>query len=227
MKIILFAVVLLSSFVAWGDSLLAVNVALSVPEKLQDRVKVINNELKEANSSSFLFDSTHIPHLTILQFYIEERNLNSFLTGIEVEKLKALKLKTKDFVTSDLEKDSSMKFLNLSFQKTEVLSQFQRMVIARSSLFRVRSGTREAFYEPLSIDQQFVKYVSNFVDEEAGEKFSPHITLGLVNKWDRDNSSIKPNEEFLFDEIIISQIGNYGTARKILKKIKLMEISKK
>ena len=203
-----------------AEELIAVNVALAVRGELEGKVKAINSELKSNNESSFSFDSEHFPHLTILQFYTNKKQLDSFIRGLTVENWRGLKLKVKDFETSPLEKDASMKLLNLVFNKNGEITNLQKMIAFKSTLSRKPSGSKSAFADP-DVDQQFVKYVSEYIDKETGVNYSPHVTLGIVTKWDRDNSSIKPNEEFIFDEIIISQMGNYGTIRKVFKIIKL------
>lgn len=220
-KLLVLFLSLTFSAYSYPKELVAINVALVVAGSLKDKVTSINHELKTSNKESFLFDSTHIPHITILQFYTEKGKLDFFIRGLTVEKFKAVKLKVKDFESSPLDKDPSMKLLNLVFQKDEKLNHLQSLILFKSSLSRVKESSKEAFIEPETIDQQFVDYVKAFTDKEVGADYSPHITLGIVKEWDRDSSTFKPNEEYSFDEMIVSQMGNYGTVRKIIKSIKL------
>ena len=88
--------------------------------------------------------------------------------------------------------------------------------------FTVKTGTAAAFVttkEDPDINQPTIDYVAGFVPDETGNKFNPHVTIGLA---DQDYLKKMLDEKFessSFSPVGASvfHLGNFGTARTRLK----------
>lgn len=202
---------------------MAVNIALSVTGKLKERVVALNSVIKSSNPDSFAFDTNHLPHVTVLQMFIDSKNLDQLYTLLSKNLLKPVRLKVKDFDSTPLDKNIEMNLLNLVFHKQDSLVEFQKKLLTLTGSIKIPEATKDAFVDGQNMDEQFVKYVQTFAEEETALNYSPHITLGIVKKWESDSNAFRAMEEFVFDDLVVVQVGNYGTAQKLLKSFKLKD----
>ena len=73
------------------------------------------------------------------------------------------------------------------------------------------------------IQKFLIDYVANFVQIGAGEKFNPHVTIGVGTITYLNTMLAEPFETFTFSPAGASvyQLGSFGTARKELKALEL------
>ena len=73
------------------------------------------------------------------------------------------------------------------------------------------------------IQKFLIGYVSHFVQIAAGEKFNPHVTIGVGTIAYLKTMLAEPFEAFTFSPAGASvyQLGSFGTARKELKTLVL------
>ncbi|MBI4463425.1 MAG: hypothetical protein HY647_01865, partial [Acidobacteria bacterium] len=55
-----------------SQEVLAVDVALLLPEPIQERVRAINAALWAQEKDGFRFDATHLPHITLAQLFVRQ-----------------------------------------------------------------------------------------------------------------------------------------------------------
>ena len=69
------------------------------------------------------------------------------------------------------------------------------------------------------IQEFLIDYVANFVTIAAGEKFNPHVTIGVGTEAYLNEMLAEPFEAFTFSPAGASvyQLGSFGTARKELQ----------
>ncbi len=205
---------------------LAINFVLLPPEGLVNKVAIANSKVKQDNPASFSFDETHFPHVTLYQTFIEKNQLEKILATFSLQKFVSIELEVKDLDTSKLDEDESALLLSLVLKKTESIQDLQNKIKNIFSNFFTQEGTQQSFYLNEKVNTQFIDYVKNFDKDNSGENYSPHITMGIIKKLDKDELYFKQGDKYLFSEIAIVQIGNFGTARKILKRIKLTKAMK-
>ncbi|MEZ5890897.1 MAG: hypothetical protein R3D52_12100 [Xanthobacteraceae bacterium] len=72
--------------------------------------------------------------------------------------------------------------------------------------------------EEPEINQPTIDYVTTFVPTQVGEKFSPHVTIGLAHEDFLKAMLGERFEAFTFSAagLAVYQLGNFGTARKKL-----------
>ncbi len=92
--------------------------------------------------------------------------------------------------------------------------------------FTVKTGTAAAFVsteDGRDIQASLIYYVDNFVTVAAGEKFNPHVTIGVGTETYLKEMLAEPFPAFTFSPVGASvyQLGAFGTARKELKVLTL------
>lgn len=202
------------SFPTIASDLIAINIALKPAKEVEDDIKKINSKtFKEP--TGFQFDQTHFPHLTLVQIVIKKSDFSAVRNAIKKQRFKVIDLKPSRFVLDDIEKESSLKVLSLEFEQNEKIVNLQREILSKIKNYSTKDQTTEAFYDPRTVQPQFVKYTAEFLEDSTGSKFEPHVTLGIVSK-DFKVGEV-PNRKAKFESIQIYQIGRYGTARKKLE----------
>lgn len=227
MKLLMIGLTLLFSSGLLAKETIAVNVALALPAPLLQKVQSINSKIKQDNPLSFEFDSSHIPHVTLYQVFVEKDQMDSLIEKLSTQKREKIELEVKDLETSKLESAESIKLLNLDLKKTDQVLKLHEEIRKLFLPHRSEEGSQKSFYLSEDVNNQFIEYVKNFDSQSSAGNYSPHITLGLIKNFDREEIYFRPGEKYQFSELIVVQIGNYGTARKILKKINLFPVSKK
>ena len=71
--------------------------------------------------------------------------------------------------------------------------------------------------------RDFGRARANFVNVAAGEKFNPHVTIGVGTEDYLNKTLAEPFEVFTFSPVGASvyQLGTFGTARKELKALQI------
>lgn len=73
------------------------------------------------------------------------------------------------------------------------------------------------------IQKSLIEYVSNFAKIAAGNRFNPHVTIGVAPIPYLKKMLAEPFDAFVFSPVGASvyQLGSFGTARKELKALDL------
>jgi hypothetical protein len=111
-------------------------------------------------------------------------------------------------------------------EPTPDLLRLQQELIDAVTPFTVKTGTAAAFVsteDGRDIQASLIDYVANFVNIAAGEKFNPHVTIGVGTETYLKELLAKPYQPFTFSPVGASvyQLGAFGTARKELKVLTL------
>jgi hypothetical protein len=111
-------------------------------------------------------------------------------------------------------------------QPADDLVKLQQKLIAAVAPFTVKSGTAAAYATPPEdpdINEPTLDYVAGFVPHATGKHFNPHVTVGLATQGYLKEMLAEPFSEFTFSPAGASvyQLGNFGTARKQLKRWEL------
>ena len=90
----------------------------------------------------------------------------------------------------------------------------------------MKNGTPVAFVTTeggRDIQEFLIGYVANFVSIGSGQKFNPHVTIGVGTEAYLKGMLAEPFEAFTFSPAGASvyQLGTFGTARKELKALEL------
>jgi hypothetical protein len=90
----------------------------------------------------------------------------------------------------------------------------------------VKTGSPASFFseeDGRDIQKSLIEYVTNFVTIAAGDKFNPHVTIGVGTEAYLNQMLAEPFPAFTFSVAGASvyQLGTFGTARKELKALPL------
>ena len=111
-------------------------------------------------------------------------------------------------------------------EPTDDLHRLQNALIDAVTPFTVTSGTPAAFYSTeggRDIQPFLLEYVGHFVTIAAGEKFNPHVTIGVAPEAYLNEMLAEPFQTFTFSPVGASvyQLGSFGAARKELQALSL------
>lgn len=218
--ITLLILTLTSSCVEKQPNVLAIDVLLTLPEGVYDQAIQLNQAILEKHPDNFTLDENHIPHITLLQCYIVDSDLP------KVEQLLNGLYKTieKDSLWADhlqYNKDKPESFASIGIEKSKTLITIHKKAIALLEPYIITNGTQEAYVQNADgslIDQFTIDYVPKFVSHYSYENFNPHISLGVAKTALLDSleqNSFRPTK-FQATGVSVYQLGNYGTARKLL-----------
>jgi hypothetical protein len=171
----------------------------------------------------FALDATHQPHISCLQRYVRTADLEKVYAAV------AKVLATEKPATWKL---TAYKYYYIPWKEiglggivikpTSDLIRYQKNLIAAVAPFTVETGTAAAFVttkEDPDINQPTIEYVAKFVPDETGDKFNPHVTIGLATQDYLKQTLDEKFEPFTFSAVGASvyHLGNFGTAHTKLK----------
>lgn len=218
---VLLILMMLNSCAPKGSKIIAIDVLLTVPEDVYQHAIALNQSILKDNPDNFQLDDHHIPHITLLQAYVLEsdmvnieKTLESLYKTIEKDTLWASHLQ--------YNKDKPSSFASIGIEeKNEPLRALHKEIIARLKPYILSDGNQEAYVQNPDgspIDDFTIAYVPKFVSHYSYENFNPHISLGVaqIQVLDSLNAHVFREMKFRATSISVYQLGNFGTAQKLL-----------
>jgi 2'-5' RNA ligase len=207
------------------DTLVAIDIAIEPDETMVKRSLADNARLRANFPQGFALDDTHHAHVTILQRFVREADLQKVYDAIA----KAVATENPQTWTLTAYKyyylpAGPIGLAGIVVKVTDDLLRLQQKVIDGVAPFSVATATADAFFklpsEPaLHEIPMMVQYIGGFVPDHSGKNFVPHVTIGVGLKKYLDEMLAEPFEAFSFSPAGASvyQLGDFGTARKNLK----------
>jgi hypothetical protein len=200
----------------------AINV-LAVPDQaMRDAARDLNERLLRDNPRSFAFDESHVPHISILQRFVATKDLPQIHAAIE-EVASKHQLAGEKLSMTGVERSrwNDADIVSIKVGKNPELDRMQADLIEALRPYPAPSGGHDAFVTspgPADIDRQTIQYVATFEQKQVGDRFEPHITVGLADSHTSEQLQFQLTapKQFTIDAIAIYQLGNVGTARKQL-----------
>tara|TARA_R110000851_G_scaffold333532_1_gene515076 strand:- start:38162 stop:38863 length:702 start_codon:yes stop_codon:yes gene_type:complete len=202
------------------QNIIAIDVLLIPSEEMYAQSLQLNSLINQNNPETIKLDKNHVPHITLLQCFINEEDLpkvNGALEGlfntIKNDSLKAESL----FYYSEKEESFSM----IAIEKNEQLLQLHQKVIELVKPFIVKNGSEKSFVQnpdDSPISESTLSYVPEFVDKHSFENFDPHISLGVAQTTLLDSLALQVFKpiQFKVESLSVYQLGDHGTAQKLL-----------
>ena len=201
----------------------AIDILLEPDATMLRHAEAVNARLLKAYPKGFALDTTHRPHITMIQLFVRTADLDKVyaaagkvLAGANVNAMKLEAHKSYYIPSKDIG------LAGIVARPTPELLRLQEDLIAAVAPFTVETGTSAAFVttpdDPI-IDPLLIEYVSTFVPKASGEHFNPHVTTGVASREYLDKMLSEPFEPFTFSPAgaAIYQLGQFGTAAKKLK----------
>jgi hypothetical protein len=201
----------------------AIDILLDPDATMIQHAQVANERMRKNFPGGFALDATHQPHISCLQRYVRTADLEKVYAAV------AKVLATEKPATWKL---TAYKYYYIPWKEiglggivikpTSDLIRYQKNLIAAVAPFTVETGTAAAFVttkEDPDINQPTIEYVAKFVPDETGDKFNPHVTIGLATQDYLKQMLAEKFEPFTFSPVGASvyHLGNFGTAHTKLK----------
>jgi len=213
--------------VAQQNPVTAVDIALEPDATMIQHAKADNARLLKSFPKGFTLDATHHPHVTMLQQFVRTDDLDKVYAAANAvlakEKPRAWTLKAFKYYYIP---DPPVGLAGIVVEPTEDLHRLQDALIKAVEPYTVKTGTPAAFFSEdggRDIQKSLIEYVANFVTIAAGNKFHPHVTIGVGTDTYLNQMLAEPFPSFTFSVAGASvyQLGTFGTARKELKALTL------
>jgi len=212
-----------------NDRLVAIDIAIEPGKTMVERSLADNAKLLENFPLGYALDDTHHAHISILQRFVRENDLEKVYTAIAgaaaSENPSAWTLTAYKYYYIPA---GPIGLAGIVVEVTHDLLRFQQMLIDAVTPLSVATATADAFFklpsEPaLHEVPTMIEYVGRFVPDHSGKNFMPHVTIGVGLKGYLDEMLAAPFETFTFTAAGASvyQLGDFGTARKNLKTLDL------
>ena len=212
---------------AQQNAVTAIDIALELDATMIQHAQADNARLLKAFPKGFALDATHHPHISMLQQFVRTADLDKVSAAANKvfasEKPTSWKLKAFKYYYIP---SPPVGLAGIVVEPTADLHKLQQELIDAVTPFTVKTGTPAAFMsteEGRDIQPFLIEYVANFVKIAAGEKFNPHVTIGVGTEAYLNAMLAEPFEAFTFSPASASvyQLGSFGTARKELKALDL------
>ena len=218
---------LMRTSVAQGNPVTAIDIALEPDATMVQRAQVDNARLLKAYPSGFTLDATHHPHLTMVQQFVRTADLDKVYAaadrvlakeGVANWKLRAVRYY---YIPT-----APLGIAGIVVERTDDLLRLQKELLDAVAPFVETSGTAAAFVsdeDGRDIQAGLIEYVARFTTIAAGEKFNPHVTIGVAPETFLNAMMAEPFRAFAFSPAGASvyQLGTFGSARKKLESLSL------
>lgn len=202
------------------ENIIAIDVLLTPSEEMRAQAFQLNELIKQNNPETIKLDENHVPHITLLQCFINESDLPKVKKALEglFSTIKNDSLKAENFFYY---KEKEKSFAMIAVEKNQQLLKLHEKTIELVKPFILKDGSEESFVknpDGSSISESTITYVPEFVEKYSYENFDPHISLGVAQKTLLDSLSqhvFKPIE-FTATSVSVYQLGDHGTAQKLL-----------
>ena len=205
-----------------SHDVVAVNVLLLPDEQMIARARGVNHALRQTYPAGFALDASHVPHISVLHGYVQSKDLTNVYSAVSRVIVKR-PLTGRQLNVSGLEHKpwDDKELTNIKIEKTPELEAFQADLVAALSPYLVEAGDKTAFFtsnEDASVDQQTIEYVRTFVQKHAGNRFEPHVTVGISDAETarKVTAQHSASAKVTIASVAVFQLGNVGTARKEL-----------
>lgn len=199
----------------------AIDVLLHPDQTMLAAAAKANLGLRADYPAGFALDALHTPHISMIQRFVRRDDLNQVEAAVAEVFAKidptTLKLEGIGYYALPV---GDLSLAGIVIRPTAELRTLQDNIIAALEPFAVK-GTAAAFVSPgaaETIAPSIVEYVNGYVPERTGERFNPHVTVGLGKKEFVEGLIAAPFPAFTFKPTgaSIYHLGNFGTAAKEL-----------
>src|SRR5262245_39660685 len=221
------AVAVVQGAVAQQNPVTAIDIALEPDATMVQHAMATNARLRKSFPKGFALDETHHPHISMLQGFVRTDDLGNVFAAANAvmakEKPTAWRLKAFKYYYIP---SPPLGLAGIVVEPTEDLHRLQDELITAVAPYTVKTGTRAAFFSDeggRDIQKSLIDYVANFVTDAAGERFNPHVTIGVETEEYLNKMLAEPFPPFIFSPAGASvyQLGSFGTARKELRALTL------
>ena len=204
---------------------IAIDILLEPDATMLEHAAANNARLLKVFPGGFALDSTHTPHITMIQRFVRTADLPKVYEAaskvIAAASVTSMKLDAFKYYYIPV---GEVGVAGIVAKPTPALEKLQADLITAVEPFTVATGDLTAFVttadDPI-IDPLLIDYVATFVPQGSGENFNPHVSTGVAPRTYLDRMLAEPFEPFTFSPAGASvyQLGQFGTAARKLAKL--------
>ena len=204
------------------SQMIAIDVLLEPDPGAQARARQANAALRGDHPAGFAFDATHLPHVTLVQRYLYERDLDALFGSVgsvaSAHNPLALSL---EVTGVQVRIEGGTGSASWRITPRPGLQALADACLGVAQALAVSGGTARAFVpneDGSDIRESTIRYVERFVPDHSGKHYAPHLTLGHARAGFLRELEAQPFEAFAFAPmaLCVYQLGNHGTARRRL-----------
>jgi hypothetical protein len=204
----------------------AIVIALELDREMVGRARAANAMLRAGYPEGFSLDAERPAHISIYAGFVSTADLPEVYaaTGevLANEPFTSWELNAINYYYIPL---GPIGLAGIVIEPTLGLIRMQQDMIDAAGPYTVETGAATAFFTTPSepdIHPAVIDYVAGFAGH-TGKNFSPHVSIGLASTRYLDALLAEPFNGFTFSpaSAAVYQIGNFGTARKVLKALPL------
>jgi 2'-5' RNA ligase superfamily len=187
-------------------SVVAIDIAILPPPDLSQRAVDLSAQLPKEESEGLLLGPDYLPHITLLQQFVDENDLPTLLDGVEAVLQRHAPIALR--VTGG---GMGSRSVWMEIEQTAALHDLHAQLLEIAQPFDGRVGDRQAFVDGEARDRD-VKWVSGYRTVSSGVRFRPHITLGHAAR----PPQIEP---FTFEASTVAacHLGRFCSCRRVLR----------
>lgn len=206
---------------ATDTPIVAIDVLLEPDAAMVQTAQRVNAKLTAAYPDGYSLDESHAPHITLLQRYVRESDLEAIYAKLSKvlspERMGAMRLSSPGTFAAPWGKDQ---VLVLLVDHTPELDRLHTEVASVLQPYAVSGGDASAFALDSSgeMDADTIGYVETFVPKSSGKAYQPHITVGVAPEPVMTAVKAEPfqPQDFRLKDAAVFQLGRFGTAQKRL-----------
>jgi hypothetical protein len=202
----------------------AIDILLEPDARMLAHAESDNARLREVFADGFALDAEHRPHITLLQCFVAEDDLEALYraAGAVIRNANVTSM-VLQAVRYGYTPGPGMGVAGIWVAVTPALSKLQADVISASAPLMVNTAGIDSFtagHDNPAFDKALIDYVSGFVAKGAGENFDPHVSTGIGATDYLDRMVAGPFNPFAFAvaSAAVYQLGPFGTAARLLKR---------
>ena len=205
-----------------GDGVIAIDVLLLPDAKMVAAAEAANAKLRESYPSGYTLGGEQVAHISLVHRYVREQDLPEIEAALEKVLVASNPLSYELTATGYTYASwAGVEITTIAVDRTVKLGRLQEDVVNVLKPFAVPDGTKAAFStnkELPKIEEDIVTYVKNFVPKASGQRYNPHVTVGVAEEDFVKHLKAEPFEKFDFKPagVAIYQLGSFGTAQKKL-----------
>jgi hypothetical protein len=215
-------------FPAPPSEVTAIDILLKPDATMLEHSAANNARLLNEYPKGFALDTTHTPHITMLQCFVRQADLELLYAAEEkvlaAANVTAMKLEAFKYYYAAT--GGGIGVAGICARPTPEILKLQAEVIAAAKPFMQPTATIGAFtagHGNPAIDAAIIKYVATFDPKMSGANFNPHVSTGTATTAYLDQMLAEPFASFTFSPAgaAVYQLGPFGTAAKSLKQFDL------
>jgi hypothetical protein len=205
-----------------GGRIVAIDILLEPDPTMVKRAVAANAKLREDYPQGYTLGSEQVPHITLVQRYVKVGDLKAIEAAISAvlakEDPRTLQLTANGYAYAPW---AGVFITGIAVETKPALSRLQADMVKAVEPFAVSNGTVAAFSTSKDlpkVEEAIVDYVKTFVPKSSGDKYNPHVTIGVGREEFVKQLKAEPFPKFAFKPVgvAIYQLGGFGTAQKRL-----------